>query len=374
MGKRGTIVYVGGFELPDKNAAAHRVINNGKVFTKLGYNVVYLGISHEYKEFTKVEHFGFDCYFTPYPKGFKNWLKYLTDIKTLKHVISLYEDVVAVVFYNYQAGALKKAIKFCKKNNIKTIADVTEWYLPEKKNPIFYIIKKWDTETRMKKLQPKMDGVIAISKFLNDYYIKKGVKTVQVPPLIDKEDKKWKVERDELNNLPLKMVYAGNSSDLKDNFSLLLDCIKEFEEKIELEVIGNVKLSSEKANEYKNVKILKRLSHEECVKKIANSHFQVFLREDNLVTRAGFPTKLPESFSCKTPVITTVHSNVCDYIIDGKNSFVISKITKEGITEVLNKVTNLSYEELKEMKNSLEENKFDYRLFILKFEGFLESI
>lgn len=26
----GTIVYIGGFEMPDKNAAAHRVLNNAK--------------------------------------------------------------------------------------------------------------------------------------------------------------------------------------------------------------------------------------------------------------------------------------------------------------------------------------------------------
>ena len=26
--EKGTVLYVGGFELPDKNAAAHRVVNN----------------------------------------------------------------------------------------------------------------------------------------------------------------------------------------------------------------------------------------------------------------------------------------------------------------------------------------------------------
>ena len=41
-----TIVYIGGFELPDKNAAAQRVISNAKIFRKLGYHVIYVGIQN----------------------------------------------------------------------------------------------------------------------------------------------------------------------------------------------------------------------------------------------------------------------------------------------------------------------------------------
>ncbi len=41
---KGTILYVGGFELPDKNAAAHRVLSNGKIFRELGYNVVFIDV------------------------------------------------------------------------------------------------------------------------------------------------------------------------------------------------------------------------------------------------------------------------------------------------------------------------------------------
>ena len=41
---KGTILYVGGFELPDKNAAAHRVLSNGKAIRELGYDVVFVDI------------------------------------------------------------------------------------------------------------------------------------------------------------------------------------------------------------------------------------------------------------------------------------------------------------------------------------------
>ena len=37
-----TVLYIGGFQLPDKNAAALRVLGNAKILTELGYRVVFL--------------------------------------------------------------------------------------------------------------------------------------------------------------------------------------------------------------------------------------------------------------------------------------------------------------------------------------------
>ena len=37
-----TVLYIGGFELPDRNAAAQRVFGIANALRKLGYNVVFL--------------------------------------------------------------------------------------------------------------------------------------------------------------------------------------------------------------------------------------------------------------------------------------------------------------------------------------------
>ena len=42
MKTNNSVLYIGGFDLPDKNAAAHRVLNNGKVLRELGYEVVFV--------------------------------------------------------------------------------------------------------------------------------------------------------------------------------------------------------------------------------------------------------------------------------------------------------------------------------------------
>ena len=72
-----TIIYIGGFELPDKNAAAHRVINNGKAFRELGYNVIFIDASKERNYSnnilrTRQDFFGFETYSVQYPNGAKS--------------------------------------------------------------------------------------------------------------------------------------------------------------------------------------------------------------------------------------------------------------------------------------------------------------
>src|SRR5690606_16340718 len=100
---KGTIVYIGGFELPDKNAAANRVVANDKALRELGYEVTLVGLTKENKENQKHYYFEkFKCYDLPYPSSFINWVKYLFNIKEELKIIKA-EVPVKVIFYNYPA-------------------------------------------------------------------------------------------------------------------------------------------------------------------------------------------------------------------------------------------------------------------------------
>ena len=84
-----TILYVGGFELPDKNAAAHRVVSNAKILKALGFQVVFLDINRSTKKsvlHTKTTSFGFPRYSMQYRTG------RLISIKDIKSVYQLYAD------------------------------------------------------------------------------------------------------------------------------------------------------------------------------------------------------------------------------------------------------------------------------------------
>ena len=40
---KGTIIYIGNFRFPDGNAAAKLALTYGKIFSELGYRVVFIG-------------------------------------------------------------------------------------------------------------------------------------------------------------------------------------------------------------------------------------------------------------------------------------------------------------------------------------------
>ena len=131
------VLYMGGFNLPDKNAAAQRVMANGLLFMKSGYNVYYIDIktdeviSDVFLE-KKFEDFTYFVKSRPYPKDKKEWLSYITDItfekRSIEFDLNFKPDIIVV--YNYPAISLLKLILYCKNKKIKLIADVTEWYIP----------------------------------------------------------------------------------------------------------------------------------------------------------------------------------------------------------------------------------------------------
>ncbi|MEG0898048.1 MAG: hypothetical protein RSF73_10930, partial [Ruthenibacterium sp.] len=163
--QNGIIVYLGGFELPDKNAAAHRVLSNAKALRDLGYTVVFLDVDKKLSWEnnilnTKREVQGFTCYSRPYPKSKTEWLSYLTDISLFQQVIAQYSNIQAIICYNYQAVALQKLLTCCHKQNIKVVSDCTEWYSADKSNFVFFVLKSFDTWYRMRIVHKRLNGLI----------------------------------------------------------------------------------------------------------------------------------------------------------------------------------------------------------------------
>ena len=92
MSTKKTIIYTGGFELPDKNAAAQRVLANAKTFRDLGFNVVLIGIDKSLPQNTHIKETrssvqGFETWSIPYPDSKKTWLKYITTAQPIEDII-----------------------------------------------------------------------------------------------------------------------------------------------------------------------------------------------------------------------------------------------------------------------------------------------
>ncbi|MEO0289447.1 MAG: glycosyltransferase [candidate division WOR-3 bacterium] len=374
------IVYIGHFDLKQKNAAYFRVRNNGKIFNSLGNVVIYIGIM---KENPKQIKFNNDENFILYPKNFLNWLKYFFNTKKIfdktnyiknADIIILYDPIFFIFIYFYF---------YCKRNKIKLILDLTEWYGFQGKNILFKIIKGIDSNLVLRLMCKKVDGLILVSKNFYKYF-KRYKNKAYIPPLVDIEEKKWennsqasKNDKDEI----VKFIYFGEPGrGRKDDLNFLVKTFSKLNNKnFVLNIVGITKedfliLNKKNGNNFietKNIKFHGRLTHEKTLELLKNSDFSIFIRKSNVTNTFGFPTKFVESFSMGIPVITNITSNIGDYLIDGFNGFIVNYSSLEI---KLNYILNLKKDDIIKLKNNVRRDLFWYKNYINKMKRVIENL
>lgn len=377
MGKR--VLYIGGFCMPDGNAAAQRVLGVGKLLSECNYEVRFCGLQRNITKpvIGNIEKFEYTNY--PYPSSINAWLKYLTGRDYAISEISQYQPDI-VILYNHPAFAIEHITRYCHSHGIKVIADVTEWYEPTG-NPIFRFIKGADTRRRMCHSHKKLDGIICISNYLADYYTDCNLPIINLPPLVDISQCKWH-QSFEKDDSVIKIVYAGSPGATKDRLDLIIQSMAAILEsdnsKVRFDVIGITKEQYATTwgdkTDYPFVTFYGRLPHGKVIKHLLSADYQIFLRPDTLPNRAGFPTKFVESITSSTIPITNFSSNLSDYLKDGVNGIVVDNLNANSIKTAISR----AIAECKEMrlfvKSSIKADTFDYRNYIENFNNFLLQI
>ena len=371
----GTILYIGGFELPDKNAAAQRVLANAKLFREIGYEIILLGAKKniEYDTpiiTTKFQYEGFLMYSVAYPKSVRQWMDYLMNANKYIEFAKNIENLQSIVCYNFPSIALEKIRKYCVKANIKCIADVTEWYSGKGRVFPINILKELDTFYRMRIVQKKMDTLIVISRYLERYYSKQN-NVIYIPPLTDL---KYLVRNSskKTQTKELRLVYAGSLGvGLKDHINILIEALAKVKRKVRLDIIGIDKREYLSIYpEHKNREILThnivfhgRLSHSVTLDYVRNADFCCFFRYDNRLTMAGFPTKFSEAISLGTPVLTNRTSNIDEYIQDGVNGVLVKSLDIDEIASTLESIAT---------DISVDTDTFYYKKYIANIQKLLK--
>ncbi|MDM8337657.1 glycosyltransferase [Mediterranea massiliensis] len=383
------VLYIGGFELPDKNAAAQRVIANSKILRDLGCKVVLAGLSKNPSDLNSpFTYQGFECINLKYPAGLKEWFTHICCIRENITLIEKFNPNL-IIAYNYPAVALKRLLRYAKINNIKIIGDCTEWYQPQG-SCFFRIIKGLDVFYRMRYVHTQLDGIIVISEYLLKYYQNHSCKVLLLPPLVDKQDIKWELARKKasksIDTNNVKLLYAGSPGlGNKDRLDLIIQVLQKIDQNnsipLEFNVIGISEQDYKKNYNIENSSIIPsfvhfigRISHEEVLTYLQMSHFQIFVRENNLANTAGFPTKFVESISSKVLVLTNYSSDLHKYLIDGQNGFVVDISTVEQFYKTLLYALDKSTDELSVMQSHIDSEIFDYRNYLLAMKDFLTKI
>ena len=144
--KRKKIIYIGNFSFPNGNASGSRVLGNGYIFRKLGYDVVYIGLDNNLNQDSDLRSTyrcseNFVNYRLPYPKSVMGWLKYKRRFLEVKEILDEVNPTMVILYGSPTISIFAKFLKkFCKKNNISFVMDIVDWLVVPKSNIIFRII------------------------------------------------------------------------------------------------------------------------------------------------------------------------------------------------------------------------------------------
>ncbi|BFL47585.1 glycosyltransferase [Lactonifactor longoviformis] len=273
----------------------------------------------------------------------------------------------AIILYNDVYALTKKLIKYCKRKNIRLLADVTEWYEKRKNATVAEKLVICLSNYRIKKLDQHLDGVIAISHYFEQYYKQKKVNCVWVPPLMrtDFTVAPLKYNYNERKGV-INFIYAGSpgSKDILLPFVLALMEVNKTGICCRLDIAGIADSYFEKIgmHELRSYGIYAhgRLTHDETLEYVKRADFGILLRKNQRYARAGFSTKFAECMSMGVPMICNKVGGTDNLIDSWENGILIDDYKAETLVELLLKICELDLSEVIKMKVNAQQDAVKY--------------
>lgn len=378
------VVYVGEFDLRNENVQAHLVKNNGKLLKQLEYEVFFVGTNRKYTKFDEVKNL------KELPSYGKRYLELPHTLTTsgLFHVkevedriISFLDDVKIqypeLVIITYQAptyaSVLKRIALWCKNNNSFYIVNCADLPVFDSQTFLRRIVMSinWNYMHRINK--KNADGVISVSRYIENFYKKEGCPSVVIPPLFDEPDLIGNAVG--ANEEPV-FLYAGtpfvitgqevNTKGMKDRLDKIVDLMVRIESigvKFCFQIVGItledystcVPRHREDLNESKCIIFYGRKGHKETLEMLQKADFMINYRDSNLMTEAGMSTKVVESISVGTPVVMNEIGDTFLYLKDGVSGIRLTGQSDEDV-KTIKKLCEISADERKNNKEKIREN------------------
>ncbi|MBO5452576.1 MAG: glycosyltransferase [Clostridia bacterium] len=376
MGKR--IIFCAQVKFPRGDAGANRVLYMAKAMREHGFDVIVISpgtfdsddVVGEMQEYCGIKYTYYRKFSGKIGKIYNRlWSSVRDTVKILKKLNMTTDD--CVVIYSSGYFYLKYLIKFLNKKKIDTYIDVVEHHQRDQYESFF----TWINYKNAFDICHKTGRVIAISEHLKKYFEDKGCIAPVLPVFTDKNDYeavvKTKMEK-------TVFIYPGNAyvkDDMKAMISAFAALSDEEKHKVEFHITATnerimKKILGEDYDDLKNkvkdcVFVHSWLEYDELINLYKKAQFLLLVRPDNIVTRANFPSKVPElMITGIIPMITEV-GDVVKYLTDGKDSFVLKNPTSVEICkDALKKAMNLSDGEIRKMSinaRKTAEEKFDCR-------------
>lgn len=230
---------------------------------------------------------------------------------------------------------------------------------------------------------PKVDGVIAISTFLEQHYKKFTDNVVRIPTILD-------VDKVPCNlvascGTEINLLFAGSFAKTKDSLRQYISAVYKMgdegarfrfnvygvKEDALIQHVGNDLYNAMKGR----IRCYGYVPQTEINSIYQRNDFGVFFRPHIWSSDAGFSTKLGEGMSAGTPFIVNDTSDISMYIKSGESGFVIKDESEAGIITVLKQVLSLSKDERSKMRaaaRTVAKEYFDNSKYIDSVNALLE--
>lgn len=380
--KHKCVVYIGDFDLRNKNVQAHLIQNNAKILNKLGYKVSFIGENREasLKEIESLPKLNLDDgnIYLELPNTLS--IKGIFQYHIVAHKIFLFLEQISKSFdvkfvITYQsptfAVILKRIAAWCKDIGAKYIVNCADIPIFESQPFLRRIVMKWNWGKLHRINKEYADGLIAVSRYIEKFYYKEGMPSIIIPPLFDNY-----IDYDYKLSERTTFIYAGtpfslnkniNVSGMKDRLDRIIDyCLILSKDDIlyRLLVIGVTKdqyttcIPRHRMDLEHNddILFLGRYTHDETLKAVKNADYMLNYRDLNIMNEAGLSTKLVESISLGTPVVMNSVGDNFMYLREGITGF---ELTGDVVRDVsfLKSLSNKTYYERIELKNKCANQK-----------------
>ena len=380
------LLIVTDLSFPKGSAMASRIISFCHLFNDLGYKVHVITGKYEskYCRYDETIDEGFYSYEVVKSNRSYRLQSYIGNENLAYRVEEYLENNnVDLVFTTSLNAVFGRVLKLCRKYNKKIIVEQCEWY-----DSSSFTFGKLDPRYlrflfNINFRYTKADGIISISRLLNDYYKLKGVNTIRIPSILNVQDS---LSKNVLDNKKIEIVYTGNTSKSKELLKPIFEALaskQDYLDNININIYGsnlkkvliNIDKDKELYNKVKESVFINGVVGQERIQEILlNADYQLFIRPDRRSSNAGFPTKLAESMTVGTPVITNYTGDIDLYLKDNINGLVCDGTTSNDVKKIFDRIINMSkgnYSILRRNARLTAEENFDYRNY---FDGVKELI
>lgn len=258
---------------------------------------------------------------------------------------------------------------FCEVNEVRRYASSSNNSF---RNRVFWYV--------LEKTYKYYQGVVFISRNIQEYYSSKVRKSLVVPILSDCDH--LFVPSSGLDTF--NFVFLGSVSFPKENlFELLEGFIMFVKEHSEARLLLYGRLTDAdkkkleefivKTNASENIQYRGTLPHENVRDVLSSAGALLLPRANNKQNYYGFSTKLSEYAVSGTPIVMTNTGVVSDYFTDGVSCLMCEGYNRDSFYRKFEELAQMSHDEKEEMAGqafSVAKNNFDYRIYSNELSDF----